>query len=391
MIRHNGADVRVDPKGTEMSAAVDVLIPAYNAEKTVETSIRSIQDQTIADIRIIVVNDGSTDRTGELLHGIAAADPRVTVIDTPNQGIVAALNLALGHATAPMIARHDADDIAFPDRFSRQLAYLHANPDCIAVGGEAHVILNDGRRIGRTDFAGAVRPDPTTYPAVEPYLMHPFLMIRAAALHAAGGYRYVLHAEDADLYWRLLSQGRLHNLHDFLGEYRSHPGSVSSVSVHRGRVGSAYAELAALSFRRREAGRPDIEFPNDAISRMEGLRSIEDIVAYLSTYLSSDEREHFRLATAAKLLNNASFRPYLLEQQDCCFIAEATPKLLDRVDRQGRARLISWQSVVALKLLRQKRYQEVKALDAPIKAYLRIIPMLSWWALKKLGRSLSRK
>ena len=367
-----------------MTAAIDVLIPAYNAERTLEASIRSIQDQTVRDIRIIVVDDGSTDRTGELLRAIAAKDARVAVISTPNRGIVAALNLALDRSDAPIIARHDADDIAFPDRFARQLAYLDADPGRIAVGSEAHHILADGRRVGRTHFTLEQEPDPAALPAVEPYLLHPFLMIRGSAMRAAGGYRHVLHAEDSDLYWRLLSQGRLYNPPDLMGEYRIHAGSVSSVSVHSGRVGSAYAELAALSFRRREAGHPDIDFPADALARMGQLRGMQEIVDHLSGQLRTDEREHFGLAVAAKLLVNASYRPYQLEIDDCRFLACAWPGLRLRLSRPGRKRVLRWYSVILLKMFKARRHREMRALGAPAMAWLQLGPMLGWRTLKRL-------
>jgi glycosyltransferase involved in cell wall biosynthesis len=364
--------------------AVDVLIPAYNAERTLASSIQSIQDQSVRDIRIIVVNDGSTDRTGELLRAIAADDARVFVINTPNRGIVEALNLALEHSDAPIIARHDADDMAFPDRFTRQLAYLNANPDCLAVGAEVFQISDDGRRIGRTHFTREGPPNPTALPAVEPYLLHPFLMVRGEALRAAGGYRHVLHAEDADLYWRLLSRGRLHNMPDLLGEYRIHAGSITSASVHRGRVGSAYAELAALSFRRRETGRADIDFPADALTRVENLRSMDEVLDYLSRQLTVEEREHFRLAAAIKLLLNASYRPYQLEVDDARFIAAAKPALIRRLDHRGRAKLLRWYAGVLLKMLRARRFAELRALEAPVAAYAQLAPMLARRVLNRL-------
>src|SRR5689334_14700000 len=92
-------------------ARIDVLIPAYNAETTIESALASIQTQTIQDIRIIVVNDGSTDRTGEILEKLKSKDPRIEVITTVNGGIVDALNHGLQACSADYIARHDADDI----------------------------------------------------------------------------------------------------------------------------------------------------------------------------------------------------------------------------------------------------------------------------------------
>ena len=366
-------------------ARIDVLIPAYNAEATVEEAIGSIQRQTVRDIRIIVVNDGSSDGTGTRLHAMAASDPNLVVIDTPNRGIVAALNHALSEATAPIIARHDADDIAFPDRFERQLAYLDAHPDCIALGADAHHIDADGRRTGYTTaFGGPVRWNAGALPALEPYLMHPFLMMRREAIVAAGGYRYVFHAEDADLYWQLLSQGRLHNLPDVLGEYRVHAGSVSSVSVHNGRVAAVYAELAAMSFQRREAGVPDLTFPAEAREALKSLGTIDAIVDYAAQAMTDAEQEHFRLAVAAKLLQNATYRPYLLDLDDCRFIAHATPGLLARLDRQGRRKLTRDRAAVLWRLLRKQRHAEADALAVPRLQYALLTPIFFRQAQVKL-------
>jgi len=301
-------------------AQIDVLIPAYNAAATITEAVGSIQNQTFRDIRIIVVDDGSTDATPALLARIARDDPRVEVITTPNGGIVRALNTAAARATAPLIARHDADDIAFPDRFERQKHYLDAHPECVAVGANAWHIDEHGARTGRTRIAAEVAPDPEAIPSKEPYLMHPFLMLRREAMAAVGAYRYVFHSEDTDLYWRLLSQGTLHSLPDLLGEYRIHSGSVSSLSVHNGRVAATYSQLAAISFARRQRGEEDLAFPADDLARVNAMVDLDELIAFVSARLQPAEQAYLRIAVAGKLLELASYRPYLLEAGDCRFI-----------------------------------------------------------------------
>src|ERR1700736_3109855 len=93
---------------------VDVLIPVYNGAPTVRESLNSIRAQTIRDIRIVVIDDGSTDATVEILAELAREDPRIVTIRKPNGGIVDALNLGLQHCRAEFLARFDADDIAYP-------------------------------------------------------------------------------------------------------------------------------------------------------------------------------------------------------------------------------------------------------------------------------------
>jgi hypothetical protein len=92
-------------------------------------------------------------------------------------------------------------------------------------------------------------------------------MVRRASVVGLGGYRYVYHSEDTDLYWRLLDHGQLHNLDSILGDYRMHSGSISGSSIVNGRIMSLGSQLAALSARRRRSRLPDSVFPKDAIVR----------------------------------------------------------------------------------------------------------------------------
>jgi glycosyltransferase involved in cell wall biosynthesis len=308
--------------GQDKRAAVDVLIPAFNEAAAIRESIASIQAQTLTDIRIIVVDDGSTDATPVILAQIAAEDPRVVVLRRENGGIVDALNAGLAICTADLVARHDGDDIAFPSRLADQVDYLAAHPDCVAVASNAYHIDERGVRTGAaTDFTGDVRPDADRFPSHEPYLMHPFLLARRTALNAAKGYRYAFHAEDTDLYWRLLSQGRLHNLAAIHGEYRIHAGSISSSSVLNGRISALNSQLAALSYRRRQAGLPDIAFPRSALEAYKRAETLTKMLDVASHDLSGQERAWLRISVPAKLASLSELRPYQLTKQDRHFIA----------------------------------------------------------------------
>jgi glycosyltransferase involved in cell wall biosynthesis len=115
---------------------VTVVVPAHNAERYIVDALGSALAQTHPAVEVIVVDDGSTDRTAEL----AAAQPGVHVIRQANRGPAAARNAAIAAGTGELIAYLDADDLWPPSKLERQVAYLLAHPDCDAVLGRERVL-----------------------------------------------------------------------------------------------------------------------------------------------------------------------------------------------------------------------------------------------------------
>lgn len=311
---------------------VDVLIPVYNAAKTVRSAVASITAQTVADIVIHIVDDGSTDATAAILAELAAADDRIRVHTKPNGGIVDALNHGLAFCTASYVARHDADDLAYPHRFAVQLDWLDRHADAVAVGAAVRHIDADGTPTGAVvELVSPELADAFQVPSQEPYIIHPFLMVRRAAVVAVGGYRHVHHAEDTDLYWRLSEHGRLCNLPDVLGEYRLHDESISSASVTNGRIAAVNSQLAALSFRRRRRAARDLNFAKDSLGDLRGTHDLAELLALAGAGLDPDERAYLAEASAAKLLELAGYRPFEIETSDC--------RLIGRIARRGMGHL----------------------------------------------------
>ncbi len=307
-------------------AAVDVLIPVFNAASTVRESVASMAAQTVADIRIVIVDDGSTDETPAILASMAAADPRIVVIRQANAGIVDALNAGLARCSAAYLARFDADDLAYPHRLARQLAYLARHPACVAVGCDVDHVDERGAPIEGLPRPGSPSAaDPAWIPAREPYLVHPYLLARRAAIAAVGGYRHAPNSEDSDLYWRMAEQGRLHNLEERLGRYRVHQKSVSSASIVGGRVMAVGSQLGAISALRRRAGREDLAFSREDPGALRAAGTLEAMHALAAARLEPAESDRLRLAAAIKLLELAGYRPYELEASDCAFIRAALP------------------------------------------------------------------
>jgi hypothetical protein len=190
---------------------VSVVMPVFNAETYLAEAVESVLGQTLEDLELVAVDDGSQDGSRAILERMARADRRVTVVvNQQNLGVSATRNRGWQLARAPLVAVLDADDVALPDRLSRQAAFLDAHPAVAAVGGGAISIDATGRRI-------AIKRYPTTSRAIRSMLLwhnclaHSSVTMRRAALGAVGGYRLRC-VEDYDLWLRLSERFDLANL-----------------------------------------------------------------------------------------------------------------------------------------------------------------------------------
>lgn len=137
-----------------MSALATVIIPAFNAARTLAATIASAQQQTLRELEILVIDDGSRDATPDIACEAARHDSRIRVIRRANAGVAAARNAAIEQATGTFIAPLDADDIWHPEKLERQVAALRAAP---AGTGLAY---NWYRRIDAEDIVRAGSPAP---------------------------------------------------------------------------------------------------------------------------------------------------------------------------------------------------------------------------------------
>lgn len=223
---------RIDPDGP--APAVSVVIPVYNSENYVEQAIHSILDQTFRDMEVIVVNDGSTDRSGEVIKAIG--DPRIRYIEQKNTGLPGALNTGLKAARAALIARHDHDDVALPTRIEEQVAYMQAHPEVGALGTWATV--TDMELRPRT----ALR-HPTSHAYLRFFLLfdspfvHPSMMFRRSVIGVTGPYlEDPAVYEDLEMWTRMVRVTRVSNLPKELMLYREIPTSISRNSAREERL-----------------------------------------------------------------------------------------------------------------------------------------------------------
>ncbi len=360
---------------------IDIVMTAYNAAWSLPDSLASIAAQTVRDIRLIVVDDGSTDETPLILARAAAADPRILVLTQPNGGIVAAANAGLACCTAPFIARHDADDLSDPDRLERQLRYLEANADCVAVAAAARHIDEAGQDLGtRTRLLHASNADEGMIPAREPYLLHPFLMMRTQALRDVGPYRPLLVAEDSDLYWRLRKVGRLHNMEDVLGSYRMHAASISSRSIVHGRQAAFCSQMAAISAQRKAKNRIDLIFDRttfDEVRRIETLAGLRETGA---RQLDAAEEDWLSLAMSMKLVELCFYRPYELTTADCRFIRDALRRHGGLMTAENAAIVHEFLIGTAVRLALKRMIRQALLLSWP-----RLVPVVALRMLFRIG------
>ncbi|MCU1228668.1 MAG: glycosyltransferase [Acidobacteria bacterium] len=206
---------------------VSVVLPVWNGERFLVRAIESVLAQTFTSLELLVIDDGSTDETAAIARGFAARDARVVVVTREHGGVAQALNAGIAAARGQYIARMDADDVSFPSRLQRQIEFLDARPDCVAVGTAVEIIDEIGEHVGTKTFA-------ETHDEIESELIggtsaiaHPTVLARRDALVAVGGYeldRYP--SEDYDLWIRLVEKGQLANLREPLLAYRRHRGAI---------------------------------------------------------------------------------------------------------------------------------------------------------------------
>lgn len=221
------------------ASTVTVLLPTHNGMPHLQQAVDSILGQTLKDLTLLILDDGSTDGTPQYLSSLA--DPRVRVQRIPHSGLGAALNVGVDLCNTEFIGRMDADDIALPHRLERQLAFLRAN---------------DGVGVLGTHFAYCTSPASTGFVPplacdhdgikqallrMEHALCHGTLLCRAACLRRIGGYRVTGAGQDWDLFLRLADVCRLANLKDVLYLYRLHRGSINAVQANHVRLQRSYA------------------------------------------------------------------------------------------------------------------------------------------------------
>jgi glycosyltransferase involved in cell wall biosynthesis len=242
-----------------ISEKVSVIMPVYNGAQFLDEAIQSVLDQTYKEFELLLVNDGSKDKSLEIAERYAKSDSRVRVISHENMGMAKTLNDAIAQAQNERIARIDQDDLMEPNRLERQLAYIQRYPDVDILSSFVKIIDDSGQVLaeGKSPLI--------SYDAVEKLhrsgemigFHHPAVMMRKSSVLNAGGFRSQFWpVDDVDLWARMLEKGyKVLVQPEFLTRYRVHGGSTSIAKAMEARKKVTWVK-ECMSCRRNDRAEP---------------------------------------------------------------------------------------------------------------------------------------
>ena len=207
------------------SPTVSVLMSVYNGERYLTEAVDSILGQTFADFEFIIINDGSTDSTADILRSYK--DSRIRIFEQSNIGLTPSLNRGIALAQGEYIARMDDDDISMPDRLAREADFLDAHPEVGVVG--TGCLIRDEIKGAEREHSVPISDQELRCSLVKgnPFI-HSSVMMRKSVLEAVGGYdESYLFAQDYALWVQLAVQTQMANLPEVLVIHREHRESVS--------------------------------------------------------------------------------------------------------------------------------------------------------------------
>ncbi|WP_378950578.1 glycosyltransferase [Pelosinus sp. sgz500959] len=216
-------------EGRPLTPRISVLMSVYNGETYLRETIESILGQTFTDFEFLIVDDGSTDKSLEIIQSYH--DPRIILLKNEhNMGLIKSLNRGLDVARGEFIARMDADDISKPERLAKQLTYLQEHPDIAVCGTWMETIgVSQSRIMGENSYpldSKILKCLLLFYNAIA----HPTVMLRADALSGSVQHRYSSgyhHGEDYKLWIDLAAEKNLANINEVLLYYRLSEEQVS--------------------------------------------------------------------------------------------------------------------------------------------------------------------
>ena len=225
---------------------VTVLMSVYNGQKYLREAIDSILNQTFKDFEFLIIDDGSTDSSAEIIRSYT--DPRIRLIrNEKNIGLTRSLNKGLKLAKGEYIARMDADDISLPERFEKQVRFLDENKNVAVISSSVILVDSCGREVERWMLATDSDEIKRFFLRDQNQIAHPFSMYRKKCVEKVGMYREEFEAaQDFDLWMRMIEQYDIANIREPLGRYRVGNNSGSAL-YQAGEVFTSSSEVSSAT------------------------------------------------------------------------------------------------------------------------------------------------
>jgi len=220
---------------------VSVVMPVHNTAPFLKKAVESMLNQDYGNIELILIDDGSTDHSAEVLAGLR--DSRIRLFrNEGNMGLVYTLNRGLALANGTYIARMDGDDQSLPGRISSQVAYLDAHPEAGVVAARVELIDEQGNPIGvwEDESRHTTARDIRNFLPLNNCIAHPSVMARASLLKKYAYRQEQAQSEDYDLWLRMAADGiGIHKIGEVLLRHR-----IVSSSYTRKRQKNVFGKLA---------------------------------------------------------------------------------------------------------------------------------------------------
>jgi len=211
------------------SPKITVLMSCYNAADYLGEAIDSVLYQTFKDFEFILIDDGSTDNTLNIIKRYAQSDGRIIIVEKDNSGLADSLNKGIKIAKGEWIARLDADDIAFPKRLEKQLNYVKDKQDYVLIGSGCITIDKSGKKIKDYKYPSESRNIINWLVKGKSSFPHSSAFYLTSVVRRLGGYRpRITYAEDIDLWLRLSTIGKIGCIEEPLIKLRKHDGSITA-------------------------------------------------------------------------------------------------------------------------------------------------------------------
>ena len=277
----------------EQAPLVSIVLPVYNGEKYLAESLDSLFAQTYQNWELVIINDGSTDGTENLI--LNYQDKRIRYLSNDgNKGIIFSLNRGIEESNGKYIARLDADDIALPTRIEKQVEFLSENPEFAMCGSYFQTIDSNGKLLKNVEFPSNNR-DAQSFLLLHNCFCHSAIMMRTNIAKELKYDEKFQICEDYDLWYRISRTGKILNLPVFTTLYRVHDNNMSTrkseiMFVHVNKINKRILDDLGIEYSKSElaAHSHALSYNASYFRNPEAIRVLENWMLKLYSYLKKN-------------------------------------------------------------------------------------------------------